>query len=122
MKELICIVCPRGCHISVGDGPSYPVSGNNCPRGALYGREEAVSPKRTVTATCPAVLSGAASALSAVRRVPVKTTSGISRAHVGELVSLLMKTRVSLPVRAGDIIIKNWDGSGVDVIATRDLG
>ena len=31
MKELICIVCPRGCHLHVDDENGYTVSGNSCP-------------------------------------------------------------------------------------------
>ena len=38
-KEMICIVCPVGCHISVNT-ETYEVKGNACPRGALYGKEE----------------------------------------------------------------------------------
>ena len=38
MKEMICIVCPRGCHLKVND--NNEVSGNFCPRGAKYAIEE----------------------------------------------------------------------------------
>ncbi|ULQ59384.1 hypothetical protein K7I13_13005 [Brucepastera parasyntrophica] len=44
MTEMICILCPRGCHLSVGDAPGFQVTGNFCPRGAAYGREEMESP------------------------------------------------------------------------------
>ena len=37
VKELICIVCPRGCHLSVDIDNDYKVTGNLCPRGAEYG-------------------------------------------------------------------------------------
>lgn len=33
MKELICIVCPRGCHLKVDEACGYTVTGNGCPRG-----------------------------------------------------------------------------------------
>ena len=29
MKEIICIVCPRGCHLQVDEHNGYQVSGNN---------------------------------------------------------------------------------------------
>ena len=32
MKELICIVCPRGCHLTVDEDHGYTVTGNSCPR------------------------------------------------------------------------------------------
>ena len=49
-KEMICIVCPVGCHISVNT-ETYEVKGNACPRGAVYGKEELTAPKRVVTST-----------------------------------------------------------------------
>ena len=42
-KEMICIVCPIGCHISVNT-ETYEVKGNACPRGAVYGKEELTAP------------------------------------------------------------------------------
>ena len=53
MKELICIICPRGCHLSV-DEETLAVSGNTCPRGAEYGRSEVSNPVRTVTGSVKA--------------------------------------------------------------------
>ena len=38
MKELICIVCPKGCHLKVDENNDYKVSGNACERGAEYGK------------------------------------------------------------------------------------
>ena len=40
MKELICIVCPKGCHLKVDEENGWAVSGNSCPKGAEYGRTE----------------------------------------------------------------------------------
>lgn len=34
MKELICIVCPKGCHLHVDENEDYRVSGQGCARGA----------------------------------------------------------------------------------------
>ena len=38
MKELICITCPKGCHLKVDEEHGYTVTGNSCPRGEEYGR------------------------------------------------------------------------------------
>ena len=126
MTEMLCIVCPRGCHLSVGDAPEFAVSGNFCPRGERYGREEMTAPKRTVTATCPATMASGTEVasnenLSTPRRVPVRTTGAVPREKIDELVSLLLRTEVRLPAHAGDVVIENWENSGVSVIATRDL-
>ncbi|HOC28860.1 MAG TPA: DUF1667 domain-containing protein [Treponemataceae bacterium] len=135
MTEMICIVCPRGCRLEVGDAPEYQVSGNFCPRGAAYGKNEAVAPVRVVTATCPVrrSTSGAESLStgesevavfedSLPRRVPVRTDGGILRDRIPALVELLLKTEVDLPVRSGDVLVQNWEDSGVSVVATRDIG
>ena len=50
MKEIICITCPKGCHLKV-DEETFAVSGNACPRGAVYGANELRSPVRVVTST-----------------------------------------------------------------------
>jgi CxxC motif-containing protein len=48
MKEMICIVCPRGCRLKV-DENTLKVSGNSCPKGEEYGKSEIISPVRTIT-------------------------------------------------------------------------
>ena len=42
MKELTCIVCPRGCRLKVDD--NMEVSGNACPRGKIYAINELTHP------------------------------------------------------------------------------
>ena len=51
MKELICIVCPQGCHLKVDEENGCSVTGNSCPRGAEYGKMELTHPTRVVTST-----------------------------------------------------------------------
>ena len=34
MTELICITCPKGCHLRVDEEKGFAVTGNRCPRGA----------------------------------------------------------------------------------------
>ena len=43
IKEVICICCPCGCHLQVDPENDYNVTGNACPNGAAYGREENVA-------------------------------------------------------------------------------
>ena len=50
MKEIICITCPKGCHLKV-DEQTFAVTGNSCPRGAVYGANELRNPVRVVTST-----------------------------------------------------------------------
>ena len=36
MRELICITCPKGCHLKVDEENDYKVTGNGCPRCNLW--------------------------------------------------------------------------------------
>ena len=124
-RELICITCPLGCRLvaeSVEEGSDeLAVSGNRCPRGAAYAREELLAPRRTVTATCRA-RAGALSQGAAIKRVPCRTAAPFPKERVDELLAAIYALEVVLPVRAGRVLIGNALGLGVDVIATRTLG
>ena len=126
MRNLTCIVCPMGCSLDVeegnaggGDFPPLTVTGNRCPRGAAYAREEIRAPKRTVTATCR--IDGEAAGLCAPRRVPVKTAVPCPREKIPALLADIYRAAVSLPVQAGDTVIADWQGLGINVIAARTL-
>jgi len=128
MKELTCIVCPVGCSMTAeetpaADGsPALNVAGNRCPRGAVYAQEEIRAPKRTVTATCAAVFAKDGSrSLYAPRRVPVKTSAPCPREKIPALLEDIYAAKVALPVKLGDIVIADWNGCGIDVVATRSI-
>ena len=54
--KLICINCPRGCHLEVENiNGEVSVSGNFCPRGKTYAESEMFNPLRTLTTTLPIV-------------------------------------------------------------------
>jgi CxxC motif-containing protein len=91
----------------------------------VYAQEEIRSPRRVVTATCGILEDGAGTegkrAGQGLRRVPVKTTSPCPREKIPALLAEIYRTRVRLPVKAGDLIITNWQDSGIDVAAARTL-
>jgi len=123
MRNMTCIVCPIGCSLEIKEdaGKDLTVSGNHCPRGASYAVEEIRAPKRVVTATCGIdELSIAHEHSKVVRRVPVKTASACLRQKIPSLLKEIYKTKVTLPVKTGDIIISKWDGE-IDVVATRTV-
>ncbi|GHV94253.1 molybdopterin oxidoreductase [Spirochaetia bacterium] len=126
MRNLTCIVCPMGCSLTVEEGasgtdglPSLSVMGNRCPRGAAYAQEEIRAPRRVVTATCG--VQGGTPGLYAPRRVPVKTVAACPREKIPALLADIYQTQVSLPVKAGDTVIANWKGEGINVVAVRTL-
>ena len=112
MKEFICIVCPKGCRLTVDDNGN--VSGNTCIRGEKYGKQEAIDPKRTLTSTVKIKSK-------LVRRLPVITSDDISKDKVSEVVKYLDTVEVSAPIKAKDVIVKNVLGLGVDILATRTI-
>ena len=114
MKELICIVCPNGCHLQVDEEKGYNVTGNQCERGAEYGRAELLHPVRVVTSTVR--IEGAAG-----RRLPVKTSAGIDKDKLLDVMALLDAVTVHAPVRAGDVVVPDLFGTGVSVIACKDM-
>jgi CxxC motif-containing protein len=112
ITELICINCPRGCHLKVDD--KLNVTGNFCPRGAAYGKQEVTNPTRTVTSTVR--ISGAELPLC-----PVKTKCPIPKGKMFEIMSSINATKIKAPIHIGDIVIPNVCGTGIDVVATRDM-
>lgn len=114
MTELICIVCPKGCHLHVDEQNGYAVTGNSCPRGAVYGKKELLSPTRTITSTVK--IEGAS-----IPRVPVKTDQEIPKQDIFEAMKLLNQVTLQAPVHVGDIVVAHVLGTDVNFVVTRSL-
>ena len=114
MKELICIVCPKGCHLKVDEDNGYAVTGNGCPRGAEYGKAELTNPTRVVTSTVRIVGAG-------LPRCPVKTNGAIPKGMIFEIMKALDGVELTAPVTVGDVVIENVCGTGVNVVAARTM-
>lgn len=114
-KELICIGCPMGCTLSVTvKNAEIAVSGNTCKRGEEYGKKEVTAPSRTVTSSV-CVKNGE------LKMVSVKTGGDIPKEKIFECMKEIHRTKVEAPVAAGNVIIPNCAGTGIPVIATRDV-
>ena len=112
MKEFICIVCPRGCHLIVDDNMN--VSGNTCPRGKVYALNEITNPTRMITSTV-AIDS------KELKRLPVMTSNPIPKGKIFEVMEEINKVRIKAPVMINDVVIKNVLGLDSDIIATRNI-
>lgn len=113
IKELICISCPRGCYLQV-DADNKKVIGNSCKRGEVYGLNEVTNPVRIVTSTVR-VKGGE------LPVIPVKTNGAIPKPLNFECMKLINKVEVKAPIKMGDVIIKDVLGTGIDVIASRNI-
>jgi CxxC motif-containing protein len=96
------------------------VSGNRCPRGEKYANEEFLSPKRTVTATCR-IAHDASSPIHAVQRIPVRTNQPFPKDGIAALLKAIYGIELRLPVKRGDVVLSNAEGTGVDVVVTRTV-
>ena len=114
MKELVCIVCPRGCRLKVDEENGFQVTGNSCPRGAEYGRNEISRPTRVITSTVR--IQGALYA-----RCPVKTSRVVAKSKMLDIMKKLNDVELISPVKIGDVIIPDIDGEGADLIVTKNL-
>ena len=112
-KELICIVCPKGCHLKV-DAEAKSVTGNGCPRGFEYGINEVTNPVRVITSTVK-VENGELAV------VPVKTNNAIPKELNFKCMEEINKAVATAPVKIGDVVIENVLGTGVDVVVTRNV-
>lgn len=116
-KELICIGCPLGCMLTVElDGKEVvSVKGNTCIRGDKYARKEVTNPTRIVTSTV-LVKNGDKPSVS------VKTREDIPKEKIFDCMRALKGVCVEAPVRIGDVLVKNAAGTGVDIVATKNVG
>jgi len=112
-REMICIVCPVGCHLSV-DEATLEVTGNRCPRGEKYGKKELTNPTRMLTST---VKTNA----KIQRRISIKTSDEIPKGKIFAIMDVLNDIEAKVPVKAGDVLLKNVLDTGVDIIATTSL-
>lgn len=114
VKELICIVCPNGCRLKVDEEKGCAVTGNRCERGADYAKTELTAPTRVVTSTVRC--SGGAH-----RRCPVKTDRAVPKERIFEVMEALKAVELTVPVRMGQVAAENVCGTGVNVVATRNM-
>lgn len=114
MKELVCIVCPKGCRLHVDEENDYAVTGNGCPRGAVYGHNEIKNPTRVLTSTVR--LDG-----GLYRRCPVKTDQAIPKGKMIDVMKTLNAVTLTSPVKVGQTVIENVCGTGANVIVTKAL-
>ena len=100
-RELICIGCPLGCPLTVTmEGEQITVAGNTCKRGEIYAKKEVTNPTRVVS---------------------VKTKNDIPKDKIFACMKEISTVSVPAPVHIGDVVIENCAGTGVPVIATKNV-
>ena len=114
IRDLICIQCPKGCGLSaeIKNGKVSAVSGNRCPRGAAYAKQEIEAPMRVLTS------SVLAEGLE-LKMLPVKTSGPIPKNKIMEAMSKIKKIKVTRPVASGETLVSGFMGLNVNLVASR---
>lgn len=112
-KMLTCIVCPMGCglRVTLENGEVTEVQGNSCPRGAAYARTEVTQPVRTLTTTVRA----------GDKMVSVKSAQPLPKEKISEYMQIINSVQLTKGVNIGDVVVKNIGGTGIDIIATKNV-
>ncbi len=120
-KEMVCIVCPVGCRMTLEcmnednkTENAFSVSGNKCKRGNDYAIKEMTAPTRMLPTTVK-IQNGT------LNRLPVRTQNPVPKDLIFDCMKVINKVEVQAPISVGDVVISNILGTGVDVIATRSM-
>ena len=115
IKKLTCIACPNGCQLEVDveGGRVIKVTGNKCEKGEVYAKQEIENPMRVLSST---VLAKGLN----LKLVPVRTNKPIPKARIFEAMAEIRKIKLDKPVKAGEVVVKNFLGLDVDLIAARE--
>ena len=116
VKEMTCIVCPMGCPLKVtmnGD-EIVDVTGNTCPRGKKYAITEVTAPRRVLTSTVK--VEGGHLPLC-----PVRTRGDIPKGLLFDAMKEVNALVIEAPVAIGDVLIADICGTGVPLVACRNI-
>lgn len=113
--EYICIVCPLSCDLVVTEQDGeLTVTGNTCKRGEVYGKNEYTNPVRMITTTVRL-------ANSQHHLLPVISSDAVPKNLMTECLNRLYNMSVTAPVKAGDVIIENIMGTGVNIVSAKTV-
>ena len=96
------------------NGEILSLTGNRCNRGKVYAVKEHENPERTLT-TIVKVQGGLHPVL------PVRTNQPIPKDKLRDGMLAAAKVQAQAPVTMGDVIVRNFLGLGVDLVASRDI-
>ena len=115
-RELICIGCPMGFPLTVEleNDEIKTITWYTCKKGETSARKEVTNPTRIVTSTVR-VEGGRADMVS------VKTREDIPKDKIFQCVKALKGVTVKAPIRIGDVVVADVAGTGVDIVATKEV-
>ncbi len=115
ITKLICITCPKGCTLEVHrDGDTVVKVEQGCKRGHEYANRELIDPRRVVSSTVR--ISGGVHPL-----LPVFTSDAFPKPRIPELMTALRGMLIEAPVRMNEVVLENALGTGINILASRDI-
>ncbi len=114
-KELVCIVCPRSCRMTItSEGDELVVTGNTCKRGKEFAVNEMTDPRRTVCTTVRTSFPN-------VPVLPVRVSGAIPKNRIFDLMREVNRITVSKRIGREEVVVPNILDLGVDLIATSNI-
>ena len=116
LKTFTCVSCPMGCVLEVQINDAHEVenvTGHTCNRGVEYAKQEAVDPRRNISAVL--MVEGVLEPLS------VKTAEPIPKAKIFDVMSEIRALHLQGPIAAGQVLIENAAETGVAIVATKSI-
>lgn len=114
-KEIICVACPKGCRLEpYRENGELLFNNAGCKRGKDYGLAEVSDPRRMVASTVR-VANGPHPL------VPVYTSEPFPKGRIQDLLKSLREVKLEAPVQLGQVVLADALGTGIDVVASRDL-
>lgn len=115
-KEIICTVCPMGCHITVeGEGDNVTsVTGHTCKRGEQYATAEFAHPVRILTTTVK----------TDSKKVPViavRSEKPVPKEKIMDCMEVIRQCQVKAPVHTYDVLIENICDTGINIVAAGEF-
>lgn len=116
-KEIICVICPRGCRIKIEEHANQiiKIENHGCKKGIDYANNEFKNPRRILTSSIP--IEGAKDG----RMLPIRSSAPIPKNLITLCMEQIKKTGVKASVQMHQIIIENILGTGSDMIACRNM-
>lgn len=113
--DIICVACPKGCQLETRrSGEEILVSNEGCKRGQEYAVNEIHDPRRMVASTVR--VQGGLHPL-----MPVHTALPFPKGQIKALLAALRGVELQAPVRVRQVVLSDSLGSGIDILASRDM-
>lgn len=124
-NAVTCTLCPKGCQILAEWDPEHEeirVTGNGCPRGENFARQELTDPHRILTTTMRVVSDAPEEGLTG-KLIPVRSDKPVPLDEMETLAEMLRSMQIPVEhageLRRGDVLAAGLGRDHVNIIAER---